>query len=100
MRRITTLAVVAGCALAPLAGSSAAASMKPQTVTGKVELVNAGKHAFALTVLHMELIHVTASTRWASGLTLKSLHKGEKLKVTVVEHGPMSYTATHVEKAM
>ena len=48
-----------------IAGTAGAtAGMKPQKVTGKVELVSMGKHAFSLTALHMQLIYVTSKTKF------------------------------------
>jgi hypothetical protein len=90
---------VIGCALALLvAGTgSAAAGMKPQKVTGKVELVNMGKHAFALTALNMQLIYVTAKTKFVGLKSIESIKKGQTLHVTVVHEGKR-YNALTVAK--
>ena len=98
--RMLRVAAVIGYALALLvAGAgSAAAGMKPQKVTGKVELVNMGKHAFALTALNMQLIYVTAKTKFVGLKNLEAVKKGQTLHVTVLHEG-RRYNAVTVTKA-
>ena len=71
--------------------------MKPQKVSGKVELVNMGKHAFALTVLHMNLIYVTSKTKFVGLKNLDAIKKGQTLHVTVLHEGK-KYIAVNVAK--
>lgn len=97
MRRMLCAAMVA-CALALVAASGvASAGMKPQKVSGKVELVSMGKHAFALTALHMNLIYVTAKTKFVGLKNLEAIKKGQTLHVTVLHEGK-KYNALSIAK--
>jgi len=51
MTRLMRIAAACACAVALMVAGSAVASagMKPQKISGKVELVNMGKHAFSTT---------------------------------------------------
>jgi len=88
MRRMLCVGVIA-CALAVVAVSAGAASagMKPQKVSGKVELVNMGKHALALTALKMQLIYVTSKTKFVGLKNLGAVRKGTTLHVVVLREG-------------
>lgn len=99
MSRMRRMAAVMGCVLALFAvgAGSAAAGMKPQKVTGKVELVNMGKHAFALTALNMQLIYVTGKTKFVGLKNLEAVKKGQTLHVTVLHEGKR-YDALTVTK--
>ena len=83
--------VVAACACAlafAIAGTTGAtAGMKPQKVSGKVELVNMGKHAFSLTALNMQLIYVTSKTKFTGIKNLDAIKKGETIHATVLHEG-------------
>jgi hypothetical protein len=77
------------CALALLVSGTAGATagMKPQKVTGKVELVNMGKHAFSLTALNMQLIYVTSKTKFTGIKNLDAIKKGQTIHATVLHVG-------------
>jgi hypothetical protein len=74
-------------ALLVSAAAAATAGMQPQKVTGKVEIVNTGKHAFALTALHMQLIYVTGRTKFTGVKSLAAIKRGTTLHVTVLHEG-------------
>jgi hypothetical protein len=74
---------------------TATAGMQPQKVSGKVELVNTGKQAFALTALHMQLIYVTGKTRFTGVKSLAAIKRGKTLQVTVLHEG-RRYTAVTI----
>lgn len=97
MTRFSRSAAACLCALAILVAATAAATagMKPQKVSGKVELVNMGKHAFSLTALNMHLIYVTSKTRFTGIKNLDAIKKGQTLHVTVLHEG-MKYNAVSV----
>lgn len=61
--------------------------MQPQKVSGKVELVNVKKRAFALTALHMQLIYVTGKTKFTGVKNLAAIKRGETLHATVLHEG-------------
>jgi hypothetical protein len=67
--------------------AAATAGMQPQKVSGKVELVNTGKHAFALTALHMQLIYVTGKTKFTGVKSLAAIKRGTTLHVAVLHEG-------------
>ena len=83
--------VVAACVCAfafVVAGTGGAtAGMKPLKVSGKVELVSMGKHAFSLTALHMQLIYVTSKTKFTGVKNLDAIKKGETIHATVLHVG-------------
>jgi hypothetical protein len=89
-------ALVCGLMLVTATGA-ATAGMKPQKVSGKVELVNMGKHAFALTALHMNLIYVTSKTKFVGIKNLDAIKKGQTLHVTVLHEGK-KYNAVTVSE--
>ena len=91
MTRLSRSAAACLCALAILVSATAAATatagMKPQKVSGKVELVSMGKHAFSLTALNMHLIYVTSKTTFTGIKNLDAIKKGQTLHVTVLHEG-------------
>lgn len=89
MTRITRAVSACVCTLALFVTgiAGATAGMQPQKVSGKVELVNTGKHAFALTALHMQLIYVTGTTRFTGIKSLSAIKRGTTLHVTVLHQG-------------
>ena len=86
MRRMLLFVAIA-CALVAVSAGAASAGMKPQKTSGKVELVNMGKHAFALTTLKMQLIYVTSKTKFTGLKNLDAVKKGTTLHVTVLHEG-------------
>jgi hypothetical protein len=95
--RLSRLAAACLCALALVLATTAAATagMKPQKVSGKVELVNMGKHAFSLTALSMHLITITSKTTFVGIRNADAIKKGQTLHVTVLHEG-MKYVAVSV----
>jgi hypothetical protein len=89
MARFQRVAAACLCALAlALTGASAAAAgMKPQKISGKVELVNMGKHAFSTTALSMHLIFVTSKTTFTGIKNLDAIKKGQTIHATVLHEG-------------
>jgi alpha-L-fucosidase len=89
MTRFRRAVAACVCALAiVIAGTAGAtAGMKPQKVTGKVELVSMGKHAFSLTALHMQLIYVTSKTKFTGIKNLDAIKKGQTIHATVLHVG-------------
>ena len=89
MARIRRPIAACVCTLALLVTgvAGATAGMRPQKVSGKVELVNTGKHAFSLTALHMQLIYVTGTTRFTGLKSLSAIKRGATLHVTVLHQG-------------
>jgi hypothetical protein len=89
MTRFGRVAVACLCTLAlTVAGTAAAtAGMAPQKVSGKVELVNMGKHAFSTTALSMQLIYVTSKTRFTGIKNLDAIKKGQTIHATVLHEG-------------
>lgn len=89
MTRFRRVVAACVCTLALLVTGVAAATagMQPQKVSGKVELVNTGKHAFALTALHMQLIYVTGKTKFTGVKSLAAIKRGTTLHVTVLHEG-------------
>ena len=98
MRRTLCFVTVA-CALAVAAATTSVASagMKPQKVSGKVEVVNKGKHAFSLSALNMQLIYVTSKTKFVGLKNLSAIKKGQTLHVTVLHEGK-KYNAVTVSE--
>lgn len=98
MRRMLYFVTVA-CALAVAAGTSSVASagMKPEKVSGKVEVVNKSKHAFSLNALNMQLIYVTPKTKFVGLKNLSAIKKGQTLHVTVLHEGK-KYNAVTVSE--
>lgn len=96
MRRILLFVTIA-CALVAVSAGAANAAMKPQKVSGKVELVNMGKHAFALTALKMQLIYVNSKTKFTGLKNLDAVKKGTTLHVTVLHEGK-KYVAVTVSE--
>ena len=98
MRRNLYMAtILCACVLVAATASVATAGMKPQKVSGKVELVNMGKHAFALTALKMQLIYVTSKTKFVGLKNLNAIKKGQTLHVTVLHEGK-KYNAVTVSE--
>jgi hypothetical protein len=97
MTRFSRIAAACACALTLiLAGTPvASAGMKPQKISGKVELVNMGKHAFSTTALGMELIYVTSKTKFTGIKNLDAIKKGQTIHATVLHEGK-KYIATAV----
>lgn len=89
MTRLKRAVAACVCALALLVTGVAAATagMQPQKVSGKVELVNTGKHAFALTALHMQLIYVTGKTKFTGVKSLAAIKRGQTIHATVLHEG-------------
>jgi hypothetical protein len=89
MTRFKRAAAACACSVVlVVAGTTAAtAGMKPQKVTGKVELVNMGKHAFSTTALSMNLIFVTSKTKFTGIKNLDAIKKGETIHATVLHEG-------------
>jgi hypothetical protein len=89
MTRFKRAVAACVCALAVVVSATAGATagMKPQKVTGKVELVNMGKHAFSLTALNMQLIYVTSKTKFTGIKNLDAIKKGETIHATVLHVG-------------
>jgi hypothetical protein len=89
MTRFTRAAAACACTIAlVVAGTtSATAGMKPQKISGKVELVNMGKHAFSTTALSMNLIFVTSKTKFTGIKNLDAIKKGETIHATVLHEG-------------
>jgi hypothetical protein len=87
------------CALAVVVAgaASATAGMQPQKVSGKVELVNMGKHAFSLTALNMHLIYVTSKTKFTGIKNLDAIKKGETIHATVLHEGK-KYNAVTISR--
>ena len=80
-------ACLCALALAVTGVSTAAAGMKPQKISGKVELVNMGKHAFSTTALSMHLIFVTSKTKFTGIKNLDAIKKGQTIHATVLHEG-------------
>jgi hypothetical protein len=97
MTRFMRIAAACACALTlVLTGAAAAtAGMKPQKISGKVELVNMGKHAFSTTALSMQLIYVTSKTKFTGIKNLDAIKKGQTIHATVLHEGK-KYIATAV----
>jgi hypothetical protein len=97
MARLGRVAAACACVLAlGVAGTAGAtAGMKPQKISGKVELVNMGKHAFSTTALSMHLIYVTSKTRFVGIKSLDGIRKGQTIHATVLHQG-MRYTAISI----
>ena len=97
MTRYRRAAAACACsiALAVAGTASATAGMKPQKISGKVELVNVGKHAFSTTALSMHLIYVTSKTRFVGVKSLDGIRKGQTIHATVLHQG-MRYTAISI----
>jgi hypothetical protein len=89
MARFRRVAAACVCALALVVSvaSVASAGMKPQKISGKVELVNMGKHAFSTTALSMQLIYVTSRTKFTGIKNLDAIKKGETIHATVLHVG-------------
>jgi hypothetical protein len=97
MARFERVAAACACVLALLVAGTAGATagMKPQKITGKVELVNMGKHAFSTTALSMHLIYVTSKTKFTGVKNLDAIKKGQTVHATVLHEGK-KYIATAV----
>jgi alpha-L-fucosidase len=89
MTRFRRAVAACVCALAVIVAGTAGATagMKPQKVSGKVELVNMGKHAFSLTALNMQLIYVTSKTKFTGIKNLDAIKKGQTIHATVLHVG-------------
>jgi hypothetical protein len=99
MTRFRRAVAACVCALAVVVAGTAGATagMKPQKVTGKVELVNMGKHAFSLTALNMQLIYVTSKTKFTGIKNLDAIKKGETIHATVLHVGK-KYNAVTISR--
>jgi hypothetical protein len=97
MARFRRVAAACACSFAfVLAGTAgASAGMKPQKISGKVELVNMGKHAFSTTALSMHLIYVTSKTKFVGIKNLDAIKKGQTIHATVLHQGA-KYTAISI----
>jgi hypothetical protein len=97
MARFRRGAAACTCVLALLLAGTAGATagMKPQKITGKVELVNMGKHAFSTTALSMHLIYVTSKTKFTGIKNLDAIKKGQTIHATVIQEGK-KYTAVSI----
>src|SRR4030088_878048 len=85
--RRAVAACVWALALVVAGTAGATAGMQPQKGSGKVELVNMGKHAVALTALNMQLIYVTAKTKFTGVKSLDAIKKGRTIHATVLHEG-------------
>ena len=97
MARFRRVAAACACALALTVSVStgATAGMKPQKISGKVELVNMGKHAFSTTALSMQLIYVTSKTKYTGIKNFEAIKKGQTIHATVLHEGK-KYTAVTI----
>jgi hypothetical protein len=97
MTRFMRIAAACACALTLVltVTTVASAGMKPQKISGKVELVNMGKHAFSTTALSMQLIYVTSKTKFTGIKNLDAIKKGQTIHATVLHEGK-KYIATAV----
>ena len=89
MARFRRVAAACACSFALVlsATAGATAGMKPQKVSGKVELVNMGKHAFSTTALSMQLIYVTSKTKFTGIKNYDAIKKGQTIHATVLHEG-------------
>jgi hypothetical protein len=97
MTRFMRIAAACACTVALVVAGSAVATagMTPQKISGKVELVNMGKHAFSTTALSMHLIYVTSKTKFTGVKNLDAIKKGQTIHATVLHEGK-KYIATAV----
>ena len=97
MARFRRVAAACACSLAVVLSvtAGATAGMKPQKISGKVELVNMGKHAFSTTALSMHLIYVTPKTKFTGVKNFEAIKKGQTIHATVLHVGK-KYTAVTI----